>query len=148
MKKLGQYKKRYYAVCITKADKIYDGIYRSPEGINTALFGEEMIKALQIPDMGGEEYSLHPPSASSLTAISLQRRPNFDASSDLLNNISKWKPHGVEFPFFWAFEKKEVTFLQEVLSKNWYKKINKSTQLRKYIPYPKEEFIEPKDDTE
>jgi hypothetical protein len=41
---------RYYAVCITKADQITDGIYRSPEGLIQYYFGEAMIKALQVPD--------------------------------------------------------------------------------------------------
>jgi hypothetical protein len=136
-------KKRYYAVCVMKADQIPKAANNKQEGLIRLYFGQEMINALQIPDK--ERVKIFTVSSFGFIANkdSIHLKPNFSGVSLGLLDKERWEPCGVEFPLFWAFEKIEMASLQKNLFKNWWRKLTLKSQLKKYIHYPEDVFMEP-----
>jgi hypothetical protein len=92
-------KKRFYAMCITKADTIPAGLEIDPNGLIELKFGSKIL------DMFAEVSKKHEIQTfitSSIGFIPGTNKPNFQSNSII--DKEHWKPYGVEFPFFWAFE--------------------------------------------
>jgi hypothetical protein len=135
-------RKRYYAVCIAKVDKIDEGIYIDPDALIETLFGEEMTQALKVPDPN----RLKTFATSSVGFISLYEKetPNINMDEQRLADPENWHPYGVEHPFFWAFEELEKENLREKFSKTRWGQLTVENKLKKYIPYPKPGYALPK----
>lgn len=133
-------KKRYYAVCVMKADQINDGRgkYKSPDYLVKKYFGDEMVKALQIPDK--ERIKIFTVSSFGFMSNVGSINPSPNNFQGRLLEPQNWAPYHVEFPLFWAFEKLELLYLNENLSEKWWKRLTKNYKLRKYIRYPEEKF--------
>jgi hypothetical protein len=127
-------RKRYYAVCITKADTIDGGVYLNPDALIEMHFGEEMTQALSIPDK--ERIKTFSTSSAGFIIGNGRNHPNLDEFQCNLRDVQNWQPYGVEFPFFWAFEELEKQSLRDGFQKTWWKRLNCERYLKKHIPYP------------
>lgn len=132
---------RYYAVCVTKADRIDGGVYLNPDALIEMYFGEEMTKALSIPDKG--RIKTFTTSSAGFVIHNGREYSNVNNVSGLLE-VENWQPYGVEFPFFWAFEEIEKQSLRDRFQKPWWKRLSFERYLKKYIPYPKPNYELPK----
>lgn len=135
-------RKRYYAVCITKADYIDGAVYLNPDALIEMYFGEEMTRALKIPDPN--RIKTFTTSSAGFIIRNEREIPNISDELGNLSDVENWQPYGVEFPFFWAFEELEKQSLKDSAQKSWWKKLNVERNLKKYIPYPKANYELPK----
>lgn len=133
---------RYYAVCITKADVIDGGVYINPDALIEMYFGEEMTKALKIPDP--KRIKTFTTSSAGYLIHNGREIPNISPDYGGLADDENWQPYGVEFPFFWAFEEIEMQSLIERFQISWWQKLSLKRTLKKYIPYPKQNYELPK----
>ena len=132
-------KQFFYAVCITKADLIPGSRYLHPDALIEAFFGPEM---LDVVDTIGSER------AQTFTTSSFGYLPGTDKPNAQMNeyerieikDVKNWKPYGVEYPFFWAFESKERKLLEEILRKSFWGKMMRKNVLRNYVSYPKAKY--------
>ena len=131
---------RYYAVCISKADYIDGGVYVDPDTMIEFYFGEEMTKALKIPDP--KRIKTFTTSSAGYIMQNGHAVPNISAGMCL--DVDNWQPYGVEFPFFWAFEELEKQSLRDRFQNSWWKRLTLERELKKYIPYPKSNYELPK----
>lgn len=137
LEKANSKKKRFYAVCVTKVDQIPEGIFVHPDALIELYFGTEMTNVL-IPLKNLGKLETFSTSASGFLKHNGRTIPNF--SSGALLSTDAWEPYGVEYPFFWAFEKIETELLSEMLNKGFWNKLTAKNKLKRYIPYPKPQY--------
>ncbi|MFZ5858338.1 MAG: hypothetical protein ACOYZ6_16050 [Chloroflexota bacterium] len=129
-------KKRFYAVCLMKADRIDDVQYNHPDGLIELLFGKKMLEAIK---------SINPNqiktfAVSSFGYLPNSTRPNYDYNTTTIQEPESWMPFGVEYPFFWAFEQLEKQSLLGKFNKSLWGKLTAKSKIRKYISYPKPNY--------
>ena len=130
--------KKYFAVCITKADIITEFYKIPPESLVDIYFGKEMVEVLE---NFKDKNRLGIFALSSVGFINNGKRlqANVDDTGELLNSDS-WIPYRVEYPFFEAFEYIEKAILVDKFKERWFKRLTLKSRLKKYISYPKASY--------
>jgi hypothetical protein len=108
--KINPNKKRFYAICLTKADVIPVNIDADPNGIIELKFGTKMIDIFKEVS---KKHEIQTFVTSSFGYIPGTDKANFDREKQQIVDIENWKPYGVEYPFFWAFESVELTRIKK-----------------------------------
>ena len=129
------YKQKYYAVCVMKADTIPGVVYAHPRAVIEGVFGGEMTRALSIPDSEHIDTFV-----VSSFGIPPKSSPKFDPSTQVITDKENWRPYGVPFPFFWAFESVERMVLKQTFSKTLWQRLTTKWRLRRYISYPRAHY--------
>jgi len=139
LEKANPKQKPFYAVCLTKIDLIPGGYTMHPDGLLEMYFGAEMDRIFQSLRETGRLEIFSTSAAGFLKGKGIIRH-NYDYTNGQLIDFNNWKPYGVEFPFFWAFEKVERKLLSEMLTKGILGKLKYKNKIRRYISYPKPEY--------
>ena len=132
-------KKKYYAICVTKADTIPSFYTYSPKTLVASCFGQEMIKIINnFPDKN--RLGVFSVSSVGFTTKLMKLTPNLNFEEGNLLDPDGWIPYGVEYPFFEAFEYAEKRYLDEKFNEKFLTRITKNFRLKKYISYPKSHY--------
>lgn len=125
--KIAPDKKRFYAMCITKADTIPAELGVDANGLIELKFGSEM---LDVYKEIAKKHEIQTFITSSIGFLPSTNKPNFDLNNYSIIDKEHWKPYGVEYPFFWAFETIEKN---RIKNKFRFGKLD----INNYIEYPK-----------
>jgi len=125
--KINPNKKRFYAICLTKADVIPVNIDADPNGLIELKFGSKMIDVFREVS---KKHEIQTFITSSFGFTPGTSNANFDIGKQQIVDIDNWKPYGIEYPFFWAFESIELTRIKKKLRFGIF-------DAKNYIHYPK-----------
>ena len=127
--------KRYIAVCVTKIDQLTVK-ERDPWELIQIFFEQPMVNLLN-KYIDPQKFVLETFSVSAVGFYVSDGKlmANYDAATGNLSRPEIWRPHNVEAPLFWIFDKIEREILRSggnsLLSRFLF-----ATRSKLYIPYP------------
>lgn len=132
LEKANPNKRRFYAICLTKADTVPGGINADPDGLIDLLFGPEITELFKVVS---KKHAICSFVTSSVGYIPGTEKPNLSREefSISISDKEHWRPYGVEYPFFWAFESIEMMRIRNKLRFG-------GIGIKRYIPYPEPQY--------